>query len=128
MKEHGIQNDIRNALAGKALIFRANVGQAWQGEAHRLPNGDLLLKKPRPFSTGLPPGFSDLFGGVSVTITPEMVGQNVLIFTAIEVKQQGKNAKKHQANFLEAVKNNGGRSGTARTVDDALSIIEGTNV
>ena len=44
MKEHDIQNDIRNALAGKAFIFRANVGSGWTGKEHQLPNGDMLLK------------------------------------------------------------------------------------
>lgn len=125
MKEHGIQNEIRNALAGKALIFRANVGQAWQGEAHRLPNGDLLLKNPRPFSTGLPPGFSDLFGLKAVQVTPDMVGQTVGVFVGLEVKQEGKNGRKNQNAFLEAVKRNGGRAGVVRSVGDALAIVEG---
>lgn len=123
MLEHGIQNDIRNALAGKALIFRANVGQAWQGEAHRLPNGDILLKKPRPFSTGLPVGFSDLFGLKSVEVTQDMVGKRVGLFVGLEIKQPGKKARKDQAKFLAAVERNGGISGVADSVERALQIL-----
>lgn len=125
MSEHSIQNAIRNELAGRALIFRANVGQAWTGEAHRLPNGDLLLKKPRPFNTGLPPGFSDLFGLVSVVTTPEMVGQRVAVFTALEVKTAKGRASDKQAAFIRAVNDNGGRAGVVRSPEDAVRIVEG---
>ncbi len=124
-REHAIQNAIRNALAGLALIFRANVGKAWQGEEHRLPNGDLLLKKPRPFSSGLPPGFSDLFGLVSVEITPDMVGQKLAVFVALEVKAAKGRTSDKQANFIKAVNDNGGRAGVVRSSDDALSIVRG---
>ena len=47
--EHRIQNEIRAALMPYAVIFRANVGRV------RTTDG-------RYFSTGLPAGFSDLFG------------------------------------------------------------------
>lgn len=123
-REHSIQNDIRNELAGKALIFRANVGQAWTGEPHRLPNGDMLLKKPRPFNTGLPPGFSDLFGFVRVTITPDMVGQVVAVFVGLEVKDKAKATDKQNA-FIKAVNDNGGRAGVARSAEDAVRIVDG---
>lgn len=133
-KEHSLQNQIRNELAGQALIFRANVGQAWTGSAkrlpsgavlpayERLPNGDLLVHNPRPFSTGLPPGFSDLFGLVSVTITPDMVGQKLAVFTALEVKAPRGKPTENQTNFLQAVNDNGGRAGVVRTVEEAVRI------
>lgn len=123
MKEHGRQNEIRNELAGRCLTFRANVGQAWQGEEHRLPNGDLLLKKPRPFNTGLPAGFSDLFGLVPVEITPDMVGQKIGQFFALEVKGPKGKPTDQQTAFLNAVEKNGGRAGVVRSAGDALMII-----
>lgn len=125
MKEHSLQNTIRNALAGKALIFRANVGQAWTGAAKKLPGNRVLLEDARPFSSGLPPGFSDLFGLVPVEITPEMVGQKVAIFTALEVKTPSGKVTEKQENFLRAVSSNGGRSGVVRSAEDALRIVEG---
>ncbi len=133
--EHSIQNDARNALAGKCLAFRANVGTGWAGSGKPLritrpmvvsvQPGDVVLRQARPFSTGLPPGFSDVFGLVPVTITQDMVGQKVAVFFGLEFKQPGKKATAEQANFLRAVNDNGGRSGVARSVDDALAVVLG---
>lgn len=123
MKEHAIQNAIRNALAGRCLLFRANSGTAWTGnDIHRLPNGQLLIRDPRPFTTGLPPGFSDLFGLVQVEITPDMVGKRVAVFTALEVKGPRGRMTDNQRNFIQAVNDNGGRAGEVRSVEDALRI------
>lgn len=126
MSEHAIQNAIRNALAGKALIFRANVGQAWTGsKVKKLPGNRVLIDDARPFTTGLPAGFSDLFGLVSVEITPEMVGQRVAIFTALECKTAKGKASERQASFLQVVNDNGGRAGVVRSVEDAVRVVGG---
>lgn len=125
MKEHGIQNEIRNALAGRALIFRANVGSAWTGDVTKLPGNRVVIDNARPFNTGLPPGFADLFGLVSVEITPDMVGKKVAIFTALEVKTSTGRASSRQTDFLQAVANNGGRAGVVRSAADALAVIAG---
>jgi hypothetical protein len=125
MTEHVIQNQGRNALAGKCLNFRVNVGQAWQGEAHRLPNGDVLLKNPRPFSTGLPAGFADTFGLTPVVITADMVGSTVGVFHAIEYKGPGGRVSPKQQAFLQAIQRNGGRAGVARSAQDAVAIALG---
>ncbi|MBF9235559.1 VRR-NUC domain-containing protein [Microvirga alba] len=127
MREHALQNAIRNALAGNCLAFRANVGQAWTGECTRLPNGDLLIRNPRPFTTGLPPGFSDLFGLVPVVITPDMVGGRFARFFALEIKTPTGRVQPRQEAFLRAVNDNGGLSGVARSADDALAIIQGAH-
>ena len=128
MKEHSLQNEIRNALAGKCHTFRANVGKSWIGDAHRLPDGSILIRNPRPFSTGLPVGFSDLFGFVPVEITPEMVGQRVAVFAAMEIKTKTGKVTPQQTAFLKAIRNNGGRSGVIRSVDDALRVISGEHL
>ena len=87
MLEQTIQNRARLALSQEQLgvYWRANVGQAWasnevykiSGPAHAqsftLFTGDMVLRGARPFDTGLPKGFSDLFGITPVIITPEMV-------------------------------------------------------
>lgn len=125
MSEHRIQNEIRNALAGRCLLFRANVGQGWTGDATRLPDGSVLLKNARPFTTGLPPGFSDTFGLVPVTITPDMVGQLVGVFVAGEVKAPGGRVAPKQQNFLDAITRHGGRAAVWRSVPDAMATIEG---
>lgn len=132
-KEHALQNGIRNALAGRALIFRANVGKAWQSnDVVKVPRQmpvvmgprDVLLKNARPFETGLPPGFADLFGLVAVEITPDMVGKKLAVFTALEVKD-GARVSPLQKNFINAVNDNGGRAGVVRSVDDAERLVFG---
>lgn len=132
-KEHALQNTIRNALAGRALIFRANVGKAYaSNDVVKVPRQmpvvmgprDVLLKNARPFETGLPPGFSDLFGLVAVEITTDMVGQKLAVFTALEVKD-GARVSPLQRNFINAVNDNGGRAGVVRSVDDAERLVFG---
>lgn len=123
MREHGIQNQIRNALAGQCLLFRVNIGQGWTGDAHRLPNGDVLIRNPRPFSTGLPPGFSDTFGLVAVTITQDMVGQKFGRFIAGEIKTTRGRPSDKQAAFLRAINDNGGAADVWRSVDDAVAMV-----
>lgn len=124
MKEHGIQNAVRNALAGVAMIFRANVGQAWTGSRfERLHGGKVLVHDARPFNTGLPPGFSDLFGLQTVTITADMVGQRFARFVALEVKTPGGRASEKQAKFIAAVDKSGGVAGLVRSPSDALQLL-----
>jgi len=133
--EHAIQNEIRNALTDECFLFRANVGRGWQGvgKPERVPHpctvhmrpGDVLLRQARPFDTGLPPGFADLFGWREVTITPDMIGQKVAVFVAAEVKTQTGAVRDAQIAFVNAVKNAGGRAGFARSVEDARAIVRG---
>lgn len=126
MMEHGIQNTIRNALADSGFFFRANVGQAWTGaKISKLPGGRVLIEGARPFNTGLPAGFSDVFGFVPVTITPDMVGKTVAVFTAIECKSKSGRKQGNQERFIGAVQGAGGRAGFARDVATALAIAGG---
>lgn len=135
MSEHAIQNTIRNALAGKCLLFRANVGQGWTSSqpafiAKRtqgtvLQPGDVVLRAARPFSTGLPPGFPDTFGLVSKTITPDMVGQVIGQFIAGEIKDENGKVSPKQVQCLAAIGQNGGRAGVWRSVADALKTVLG---
>lgn len=112
MSEHAIQNAIRNALAGDCLAFRANVGQAWTGSSFEFQGRDVLVRNARRFNTGLPPGFSDLFG-----VTPD--GR----FFALEVKTDTGRVSDQQAKFLAAIERTGGLSGVARSPDDARRIL-----
>ncbi|QPB08660.1 endonuclease [Burkholderia phage Mica] len=124
MSEHKIQNDIRNALAGECMLFRANVGRAWTGSDFiRLPNGDMLIKNPRPFDTGLPPGFGDLFGLATRIITAEMIGQKVGVYVAADVKTSTGRVTPKQAAYLRAVNDNGGCADVWRSPADALATV-----
>lgn len=99
-QEHSIQNDIRNCTADIAVLFRANVGsgQTYDG---------------RYFSTGLPNGFSDLFG------FRRSDGRAVFI----EVKAPGGRVRSEQVRFIEKMREYGALAGVARSVEDAREII-----
>lgn len=126
MREHALQNAIRNALCDEGLFFRANVGQAWTGSSvERLPGNRVLIHGARPFTTGLPAGFSDLFGLVPVVVTPDMVGQTVGVFAGLEIKTARGRPTEAQERFIAAIHRAGGRAGIARDVAGALAIVKG---
>lgn len=99
-EEHAIQNAVRIALSEYATVFRANVGSG-------------VTYDGRHFETGLPKGFSDLFG---------FRHSDGRIFF-IEVKTPKGKVSKAQENFLEQMRNYGAIAGVARSVDDAIRII-----
>lgn len=123
--EHTVQNAVRNRLSDHGHFFRVNVGTGWAGKASRLPNGTMLITDPRPLSSGLPPGFSDLVGWVPVTITEEHVGQTLAIFAAVECKAVGGRVTPQQANFISAVRRSGGLAGIAHSPEEAVAIVRG---
>ena len=73
---------------------------------------------------GLAKGSSDLIGFKTIKVTPEMIGQNLAVFTSIEVKTNTGQLSKYQHNWLQAVKSAGGIVGVARNVRDALEILK----
>ena len=133
-KEHDLQNEIRLHVSREQLgtLFRANVGQGWAGKVQRMhltpDTNTILLVNPRPFSTGLPVGFRDLFGFVPVTITPDMVGQEIAVFAAVEVKQKTGRVSAKQRDMMAFLQKHGARAGVARSVDDAARILSGEGV
>jgi hypothetical protein len=76
--ETDIQQRIRLAVGTRSdlRLFRNNTGT--------LPDP----RTGRPVQFGLARGSADLIGWRTITITPEMVGQRVAIFTSIEVKTE----------------------------------------
>lgn len=100
-EEHAIQNAVRIALSEYATVFRANVGSG-------------VTYDGRHFETGLSKGFSDLFG---------FRHSDGRIFF-IEVKTPSGRLSSCQKNFLEQMRNYGAIAGVARSVDDAVRIIQ----
>ena len=112
--ETNIQQRIRLALGTRqdVRLFRNQVGQ--------LPDP----RTGRPVQFGLAKGSADLVGWKKVTITPDMVGQEIAVFASIEVKTPGGRPTPNQKAWLTAVENAGGIAGVARSVEDATDIIE----
>lgn len=99
--EHDIQNRIRNETADIAVLFRANVGSG-------------VTYDGRHFDTGLPKGFSDLFGF--------RLSDGKAVF--IEVKNIMGRVRPEQQNFIEKMRSYGALAGVARSVEDARRIIQ----
>lgn len=119
MKEANIQRQIMLAAGAKDYtLWRNNTGQAWQGQVTRLPNGSILIDNPRPVQFGLSKGSSDLIGIKRVTVTQDMVGQQVAVFSALEVKTPRGNPTEEQRQFLNFVAGAGGIAGIARGPED----------
>lgn len=93
-----------------ARLFRNNNGLAYTGQAIRQPNGDILLRNPRPIKYGLGVGTGDLFGGTQIIITPDMVGRKVFVVTNYEVKTKNTKTSKEQIAFHNMVNALGGIS------------------
>ncbi len=106
-----VQNKIRLAVGhGKIRLFRNNTGA-------------LMDIKGRLVKFGLCKGSSDLIGFKTVEVTPDMVGQKIAIFSAIEVKDKGK-ATQEQKKFIDIVLDAGGLAGIAKDIQDAKKILE----
>jgi hypothetical protein len=110
-----------------AKIFRNNTGQGWVGQSKRLSDGSVLILNPRPLYAGLCIGSSDLIGWTSRVITPDMLGERVAIFTAVEVKS-GTRPSAEQLKFIEAVRIAGGIAGIARTPQEVHNLITQINL
>ena len=117
MSETRLTQEIRLGISdlSNVRIFRNNTG--------RLQN-----KSGEWVDYGLVVGSSDLIGWTSVTVTPDMVGQKLALFTAIEVKTATGRVRKEQTNFIDRVREAGGLAGIARTVEEARAIILNSNI
>ena len=105
--EQQIQQQIRIACGtGDTRLFRNNTGTLKDA------NG-------RPVQFGLCKGSADLIGWTTRTVTQEMVGQRIAVFTSIEVKTPTGRLRPEQQQWLDAVQAAGGIAGVARSVEDA---------
>ena len=133
MTEAEIQQRLLLSLSkGYTRLFRNNVALGWMGQAQpirqhctmQLRPGDVVIRNGRPLHAGLCPGSGDLIGWQSTIITPAMVSQRVAVFTSIEVKSAKGRASTEQRAWDETVRNAGGLSGIARSVDEARGILD----
>lgn len=100
-EEHSIQNSIRAALSDICVIFRINVGSGFTQDG-------------RYFQTGVPSGFSDLFG------FRKSDGKAVFI----EVKTKSGKTTLKQKNFIQQMQLDGAIAGVCRSVEDAIKLVK----
>jgi hypothetical protein len=112
--ETDLQQRIRLALGThpELRIFRNQVGSLPDPRTGRL------------VQFGLARGSADLIGWRTLVITPEMVGQRIAVFTSLEIKTPTGRLTPAQRHWQQAVLQAGGIAGVARSVGDALRIIE----
>jgi len=104
------------ASAAGARVLRNNVAVAWVGQLFKpdgirvvtMVPGDVLLRGARPLHAGLHVGSGDLIGWKTITITPDMVGRPVAVFTSIEAKDGSGRPSRAQLAWQRAVRMSGG--------------------
>lgn len=106
MNESMLLSQIIKALYPWVHLYRANVGTVKTDKGYR-------------FSTGLPKGFSDLFG--TLPASKSKTGCATPVF--IECKIGGGTLRPEQEKFLAAEKANGSIVGVAYTVEQAVNLI-----
>ena len=113
MSEQRIQQEIRLACSrGPVRLYRNNTGT-------------LRDQHGRPVTFGLAKGSADLIGWTTRTITSDMVGQSIAVFTSIEVKTPTGRVSPEQHAWLAAVQAAGGIAGIARSVEEAEGLTTG---
>lgn len=94
-----MQNQIRVALSRRGIVLRLNNGVFYTAAGTRV-------------ASGLPPGTSDLL----------FIGDGKAAF--IEVKTASGRLSPAQDHFISVIRAHGVRAGVARSVEDAIKIIE----
>ena len=112
--EKRIEQEVMLSLSKEGLrVWKNAVGMAY-------------TKDGSPLRYGLGNGSSDLIGITPKTITQDMVGQTIGVFTAIEMKRSrtGYGATEQQKNFIDTIKKLGGIAGVAYDVESAIDLVK----
>jgi len=110
--EQYIQDSIRIALSDYGIVFRTNAGSYWQGVMIFDPGRQQNILTSLTRINGLPEGFSDLL----------FVGKDGRV-AFIEVKSARGTVRPEQERFLAIMREMGHRAGVARSVTDAMDIV-----
>lgn len=135
--EGSTQREIWLALGRICRLFRLNTGMAWMSNLGprgviRQRDGSVLIQAARPIAIGFGApdgspvaGACDLPGWTTVTVTPDMVGKQVAVFTSIECKSsKGGRKRTEQVNWATQVEKYGGIAGFANSPESARQIID----
>ncbi len=124
--EARVQQDIRLAAPLWAVdLWRNNVGAVTTDDGRHIRFG--LCNDSAAVNKNIKS--SDLIGVTQVTITPEMVGQTVGVFTSIEVKKEGwaysgTDREEAQKKWHDLVRSLGGLAGFASSVSEFMEIVK----
>lgn len=136
MRESNVLREVWLAVSPDTVLFRLNTGKGIVsnvGKVHWRQDGSALVEAARPISLGfgMPNGdplvgAGDLIGWTVVTVTPDMVGKRLAVFTAIETKNsKGGRKRDAQKVFVGNVLKAGGLAGFASNPEEAKQIVKG---
>lgn len=114
---------LRTLCRGPVRLFRNTVAVGWVGSLIGHENGHVILRNARRNSFGLVKGSGDLIGYRTVTVTPDMVGQRIAVFTSLELKAPKGTTRPEQIQWDSAVRAAGGYSGIVRSVGEAEGVL-----
>ena len=138
VRESAILSAIRDKCSrGLVRLFRNNVGRGVMirhPQAHTrqaIISECIALAEARGGSGaritfGLQEGSGDLIGYRVVTVTPEMVGRRIAVFTSAEVKTETGRESDEQVAWREHINSVGGLAFVARSVEDAQQQLDKT--
>lgn len=120
MTEKKLLDAIHRAFP-EARLFRNDCGSAITGgRVVKMTGGILAVQDGRRISYGLLPGSGDLVGWATITVTPEMVGRKVAVFTSIEAKTENDRIREDQVVWARNVRSAGGIAKIIRSHGDQL--------
>lgn len=111
-----IQNERLLNLKPNERLFGINSGMGWSSDNVTIVRkvttvkvfpGDVVLRHARPLHAA-PPGWPDLCGWETITITEEMVGTQVALFVAEEIKAGNDRMRPAQKAFQKIITGMGG--------------------
>lgn len=126
MTESEIQQHIQIEAAKYGCILMRNNSGAMQDATGRLIRYGLGNVSPKQKSKS-----SDLIGITTITVTQDMVGKQIGVFTAFEIKVEDLNKsnkklserEQYQKNFIDWVKARGGIASFLNSVDGLRSAL-----
>lgn len=115
MREADLMRAIMIAVSEHGCtVWRNNTGTAYQGRTIHKSDGQVTLADSRPITFGLCVGSADIIG----------IRHSDGRFIAIEVKTGKGRATPEQQRFIEHVRKAGGLAGIARTIDEAIRLVQ----
>ncbi len=95
-----IQNRILSTLPPNKRLFPINAGMGWVGKIIKRTPRIIVLENPRPLHAA-PVGWPDLCGWETITVTEDMIGQEIAVFCAEEIKAGKDTLRPSQRKFRD---------------------------
>lgn len=125
LNESQLQKQVLVSCSGDGVrLWHNPSGSAYRGKVTRHGTG-VIISHASLIKFGLCTGSSDLIGFKTIEITPDLVGQKIAVFAAIELKREkGGVVSQEQKNFIEMILEHGGIAGIAKSIEEVKSLLK----